>query len=116
MAKMLFVTLTALYLGAVVSDSTAGGANPIRKIVTMLQDMQHELEREAENEAELFEKAMCACEQGGKDLSNVIAEASASIDSLSAKVKQETAEKQSLAQELADHYSGKDSAEADLSE
>merc|ERR1719265_2354926 len=83
-------------------------ANPMRKIISMLQDMQKELEREAENEAAIFEKAMCACEGGGKELSDVIAESSASIDSLSAKVKEETAEKQSLAQELADHYSSKD--------
>jgi hypothetical protein len=118
MAKMLVTVLTLLCAGVVVSDSTFSDseANPIRKIVTMLQDMQHELEREAANEAELFEKAMCACDQGGKDLANTIAEASAAIEQLSAKVKQETAEKSSLAQELSDHYSGKESAESDLSQ
>jgi len=118
MAKMLVTVLVALCAGAAVSDSIfeASEANPIRKIVGMLQDMQKELEREAASESELFEKAMCACEQGSKDLASTVADASASIDSLTAKVKQETAEKSSLAQELKDHYSGKESAESDLSQ
>ena len=36
-------------------------ANPIRKVVTLLQDMQKELEAEGEKEEELYNKFMCYC-------------------------------------------------------
>ena len=35
--------------------------NPIRRIVTLLQDMQKEIETEGEKEEEAFEKFMCYC-------------------------------------------------------
>jgi hypothetical protein len=40
--------------------------NPIRKVVTMLQNMQKKVEVEGKKEEELFEKFMCYC-KGGKD-------------------------------------------------
>jgi len=118
MAKMLFAVAMSLCsymsLGYVNSEETFSGANPIRKIVGMLQDMQKELEREQENEAALFDRAMCACEEGAKELSTAVADTSASIESLTAKVKEETSEKESLSQELSEHYSSKDAATSDL--
>ena len=36
-------------------------ANPIRKVVTLLQDMQKELEAEGKKEEELYNKFMCYC-------------------------------------------------------
>jgi len=89
-------------------------ANPIRKITNMLQDMQHELEREGEVEKELFAKALCACEGGEKQLQQTVADSSAAIEGLSSKVKAETAEKTGLEQDVKDHKTAKAAGEKDL--
>merc|ERR1719453_1817409 len=94
--------LFALFLGhsQATVDQNKLEVNPIRKIVGMLQDMQKELEHEADNEAELFEKAMCTCESGEKSLTNVIETSAAETDRLTNKIEEETAESDSLAEEL----------------
>jgi hypothetical protein len=96
------------------ADKNKLEVNPIRKIVGMLQDMQKELEHEADNEAELFEKAMCTCENGEKSLSSVIETSSAETDRLTSKIEEDTAQKDSLAEELKQHADTKQQAEADL--
>lgn len=88
--------------------------NPIRKVTGMLEDMRKELEREQDMEAELFEKAMCACTSGESDLTKVVEDTTSEMSRLSSKIEEETSEKEALAQELKDHYSNKQSAEADL--
>merc|ERR1719171_968036 len=69
----------------------------------MLQDMAKELEREGELEKEIFEKAMCICEGGEKELQKVADDSSAAIETLTAKTESETAEKARMAQEIKDH-------------
>merc|ERR1719191_709227 len=70
--------------------------NPIRKITGMLEDMKVELEHDAETEAETFDKAMCICETGEKELSGVIDHSSAEIERLTLKIEKESAEKMQL--------------------
>merc|ERR1719393_200990 len=105
-------TVLVLCLGIFQTD--AGSVNPIRKIVGMLQDMQKELQHEADNEKELFEKAMCSCETGEKDLQAVIDQSTAAISDTSSKLEEETAQKSANDEELKNHYTGKQGAEADL--
>merc|ERR1719424_1497790 len=81
----------------------ATGENPMRKIISMLQDMAKELEREGEIEKEIFEKALCACEGGDKELQTVIDESAAAIEEWTAKIGQMNAEKAQLTQEVAEH-------------
>merc|ERR1719265_3026139 len=70
--------------------------NPIRKITGMLGDMKTELEKEAETEAEVFEKAMCIYESGSKELTGVIASSSSEIERLTLKIEKDTATKEKL--------------------
>jgi hypothetical protein len=91
-------------------------ANPMRKIISMLQDMEKELTREQEMESELFEKAMCTCENGEKQLKTVIEESKTAIETLTAKVSGGTAEKARLAQEITDHKAQEQSTTADLAQ
>merc|ERR1719162_744392 len=88
----------------------------MRKIIGMLQDMSAELTREGELEAEIFEKAMCACEGGGKDLGKVIEDSGADIDRLTAKVSQDSAERSQLQQEVAEHQANFEQTKKDLAE
>merc|ERR1719161_3153445 len=101
-----------LFLVALLSQSTMAArngvqakveANPMRKIISMLQDMQAEVEREGEVEAEIYEKALCACEGGEKDLQVVVDQSTAAIEEFSAKIKAGSAEKDQLTQEVKDH-------------
>merc|ERR1719313_3031703 len=92
------------------------GANPIRKIVTLLQNMQKEIEETGKKEKELFDKFMCFCSGNNGDLTKKAADATAEIDSLGAKLKAEEAEKVQIAQELIDHKKDRVAAGEDLDE
>jgi len=92
------------------------GANPIRKIVTLLQNMQKEIEAEGAKEKELFDKFMCFCSGNNGDLTKKAADAKAAIEDLSAKLKSEEAEKVQIAQELLDHKKDRESAGSDVEE
>jgi septal ring factor EnvC (AmiA/AmiB activator) len=106
--------LIALLFAPVMGSATK--ENPMRKIISMLQDMQKELEREGELEKEIFDKAICACEGGTDHLSKAIADSTSSIEELTAKVASGTAEKTQLTQDVADHKTSAASAKSDLDE
>jgi predicted nucleic acid-binding Zn-ribbon protein len=106
---MLFV----LCFGTVQAET---GANPIRKIVTLLQNMQKEVEAEGQKEKELFEKFMCFCSGNNGDLTKKAADAKAQIEELTAKLKSEEAEKVQLGQDLVGHKSDRAQAESDIAE
>jgi hypothetical protein len=68
-------------------------ANPIRKVVTMLQNMQAKVTEEGEHQAELFEKFMCYCKNGRGTLEASIADAENKIANLEATVGESVAKK-----------------------
>jgi hypothetical protein len=51
-----------------VSSKSQVTVNPIRRVVTLLQNMQKKVEAEGEKEEELFDKFMCYCKNGKGDL------------------------------------------------
>merc|ERR1719482_2579684 len=57
-------------------------ANPIRRVVTMLQSMEKQVTKEGEKETELFEKFMCYCKNGASDLEKSIADAEEKLGTL----------------------------------
>merc|ERR1740127_434731 len=75
-------------------------ANPIRKVVTMLQKMQTKVQEEGEKEAALFEKYMCYCKTSGGDLSKSIADAETKMPELESSIKEAEAKKAQLKEEL----------------
>merc|ERR1719507_631719 len=48
---------------------------PVSKVVTLLRDMQKELEKEAENDEEVFEKLDCWCKTNDREKSMSLQEA-----------------------------------------
>merc|ERR1719159_2272486 len=90
--------------------------NPMRKIISMLQDMQKEVEREGAAEKEIFDKALCACENGEEELDKTIADSTASIEEWTSKTKSGKAESAQLTQEVGDHKASAAQATSDLSE
>jgi len=107
--------ILALGLTAISADKETG-ANPIRKIVTLLQNMQKEIEGEGAKEQELFDKFMCFCSGNNGDLTKKAADAKAAIEELSAKLKSEDAEKVQTAQELIAHKADREAAKGDIEE
>jgi len=116
MRCLFFVSLFAGVTASSSSEAMSVGANPIRKVVTLMQNMQKEIEAEGAKEKELFEKFMCYCSGGQGALQKGIADAKAQVTENSAKVKSETAEKTQIAQELIDHKKDREGAKADIEE
>merc|ERR1719412_2274042 len=73
-------------------QSTAARANPIRKVVNLLQAMQKKVTAEGVKEKELYDKFMCFCKTGGGDLSASIGSAETKIPAVSSSI-QESEEK-----------------------
>merc|ERR1719265_3060117 len=92
------------------------GANPIRKVVTLMQNMQKEIEAEGAKEKELFDKFMCYCSGGTDSLKKAIADANAQAEELTAKLKSEEAEKSQIAQDLINHKKDREGATSDIEE
>merc|ERR1719299_8186 len=112
---MILVILGVTAMGSVQAEKTQG-ANPIRKIVTLLQNMQKEVEAEGAKEKEMFDKFMCFCSGNDGDLKKKAADAKASIEELTAKLKAEEAEKVQLGQDLIGHKADREGATSDIEE
>jgi len=93
------------------SDATA---NPIRKIVTLMQDMQKEIEAEGAKEKELYEKFMCFCSGNNGQMTQKVSDGQSKIEELTSSVKEETAEQAQLKQDLVQHDTDRDQAKQDL--
>jgi len=105
----------ALLLPLAVSASDEKyGANPIRKVVNLLQAMSKKVEEEGEKEAELYEKFVCYCKKNTGELTQSIAEAQTKIAQLETQVKEDTAAKEQLDEELANHKQGREQSQNSL--
>jgi len=69
-------------------------ANPIRRIVDLLQQMQKKVTEEGEAEKQLFDAFMCYCKNGDKELQEAIEAAEVRLEQTAAKL--EEAQEQSL--------------------
>jgi hypothetical protein len=108
--------LAAAFRGADGLVDREEGGNPIRKVVSLMQNMQKEIEAEGAKEKELFDKFMCFCNGNSADLTKNVADAKAKIDELSSKLKSSEAEKSQADQDIVGHKSDQASSEKDLSE
>merc|ERR1719217_547128 len=115
---MAFLLLTLCASGAsarsVQSTDMDQGANPIRKIVTLMQDMQKEIEAEGVKEQELYEKFLCFCNGGAEELAKTSADAGSAALSFASKAEEEKAEKAGLEGDLTKHQADRTGATSDL--
>jgi hypothetical protein len=81
--------VTALILALMMSSASAVdeskgqvAANPIRRVVNLLQDMQKKVEAEGKKEKELFEKFMCYCKNGATELEAAVSAAGNKVPKL----------------------------------
>jgi outer membrane murein-binding lipoprotein Lpp len=108
---MLFaVLLSCSFVQAV---TLGDAANPIRNIVTLLQDMAKEIEAEGDKEQKAFDKFMCYCNGSTGDMQKGADEGSQKTEELASKLEALKAEKTQLEQELAQHKADRAQAKQD---
>jgi nucleoid-associated protein YgaU len=86
-----------------VVETEGFSANPIRRVVTMLQNMQKKVTAEGERDEQLFEKYMCYCKNGAGDLQNSISAADTKIPQVESAIKEAKAQKAQLEADLVQH-------------
>merc|ERR1719217_1180619 len=91
-------------------SGTEVSANPIRKVVTMLQMMAKKVEAEGKKQDELFEKFFCYCENSKGTLAKSIEDAETKIPQLESDIKEAIEEKAKLDADLVAHKSDREEA------
>eukprot|EP00746_Dinoflagellata_sp_MGD_P149655 gnl/MRDRNA2_/MRDRNA2_81657_c0_seq5.p1 gnl/MRDRNA2_/MRDRNA2_81657_c0~~gnl/MRDRNA2_/MRDRNA2_81657_c0_seq5.p1 ORF type:complete len:721 (+),score=251.65 gnl/MRDRNA2_/MRDRNA2_81657_c0_seq5:77-2164(+) len=113
---MVRALLLAVCMGCVSGAKVQIAANPIRKVVTLMQNMQKEVEVELAKEKELYDKFMCFCDAGTSDLQKTAADAKAQNKALTAKYESDTAEKSQLESDIKQHKVDLEAATKDLAD
>merc|ERR1719503_477029 len=73
---------------------------PVSKVITLLKDMLKQLEKEAEEDEEIYDKMACWCETNDKEKTKSIADAEARISDLTTKIEELTASSARLNTEI----------------
>jgi len=81
-------------------DVAAAKNRPVSKVITLLKDMSKQLEKEAEEDEEIYDKMACWCETNDKEKTKSIAEAEARIEQLTEKIEELTANSARLNTEI----------------
>jgi len=89
-------------------------ANPIRRVVSMLQGMSKKIAAEAEKEKELFDKYMCYCKNAGGTLQGAIDASDAKIPQVESALKEAESQKVQFEQELKDHQASRAEAKSSM--
>jgi chromosome segregation ATPase len=109
------LALTLLLCGGFVEALTLRQhENPMRKIITLLQDMQKEIEADGEKEEEAFEKFMCYCDGNTDQMYKASAAGKQMVETLKSKLESMKAEKAQLEQELKGHKDSRAAATQDM--
>jgi len=83
-----------------VEAQAESAANPIRKVVTMLQSMQAKITAEGEKKEKMFDQYMCYCNNADGTLGKSISDAETKIPQVESAIKEDSAMKQQLESEL----------------
>jgi len=95
-------------------SNTENGANPIRRIVTLLQQMEKKVETEGKAQQELFEKFMCYCKSSGAELGKAVADAETKIPQLESDIKEAEAQQAQLKADLKAAREDRDGAKEEI--
>jgi len=115
MARCTVVVLMLALTGAwAAHESTSMAANPIRRVVTLLQNMQKKVEEEGAKEKKLFEKFMCYCKNGLGDLKNTIDAAEAKVPKVTSALAESEALQEQLEKDIGELKGGTGDAKATI--
>merc|ERR1719240_152781 len=88
------------YTSSLTFDADAAKNRPVSKVITLLKDMMAQMEKEAEEDEEIYEKMACWCETNDKEKTKAIAEAEARIEDLTSTIEELTASSARLNTEI----------------
>jgi len=97
-------------------EASMAAANPIRKVVTMLQALNAKVESEGEKERELHEKYMCYCKGAGGTLAKSIADAQTRAPELTAAIEAGNGQMAQLKEDLKNHQNDRAAAKTAMAE
>jgi len=108
------VLLAAAVSAAVLQTNVDAHANPIRRIVNLLQKMQKEVSEEGAKDKELHEKFMCYCTTNDGELSASLEDLRNKIPQIEASVEEAVAEKTQLDADLVKHKADREAAKESI--
>lgn len=116
--------MRALFLALVVHSAAGVGsllsarswANPIRRVVTMLDSILAKVEAEGDAEKKSFDKFMCYCKNGKGDLEASVSAGDAKVPELDSSIASLQAEQQGLSGDLQQAKTGRAEAERSLAD
>merc|ERR1719420_1959935 len=98
---MLKVALVVALFGLAAASVTEEAKNrPVTKVVNLLKDMGKQLEKEAEEDEDVYDKVMCWCETNDRDKTRAIAEGEQKITDLGSSIGELTAASARLTAEI----------------
>jgi len=102
LAIVLLVSCGGANAATQLAERAESSVNPIRKVVTMLQNMQKKIAAESAKKEELFDKFMCYCKNADTTLAASISDAETKIPQVESSIKEGAAMKKQLEAELKD--------------
>jgi len=108
--KVVVLLFASAFLGSSLRVTVDSSANPIRRVVSMLQAMQKKVAAEGEKEKELMEKFNCYCSSSGGSLGESIAAAKAKGPAVSSDIEQAEAQQVQLKEDLKQHQADRAAA------
>jgi len=91
---------SVLVVAGLVALGAEAGPGPITKVVTLLKDMAKELEAEAKEDKETYEKLKCWCETNEAGKTQAVTDQKSKIDELNSLIEGSTAKKGELTTEI----------------
>jgi len=100
------------YGSAVAVSDNELQANPIRRVVGLLQGMLKKVTKEGEKEKDLYEKFQCYCKSGGADLSAAISSSTAKVPQVQSDIEESQSQVKQLKADLVSHQTDRAAAKA----
>jgi chromosome segregation ATPase len=107
--------VASVFVGSSLRVTVDSSANPIRRVVSMLQAMQKKVAAEGETEKELMQKFKCYCSSSGGSLDESIAAAKAKGPAVSSDIEQAEAQEVQLKEDLKQHQADRAAAKKAVS-
>ena len=97
--RLRLVAAEAATVRLVARDNSAKN-RPVTKVINLMKDMQAQLEKEGDEDQEVYEKVTCWCETNDKDKTTAISDAESRITELTSTIEEATASSARLNTEI----------------
>jgi len=114
--KLSIALLAASQADGLTLSSTVARANPIRRVVTLLQKMEEKVTKQGEEATELHEAFMCQCKTSNREYTQSISDGGAKVESLASSLESLKGQKTQLASDLSGHKADREAAKVALAD